>query len=236
MTTLEIRVLGPPTLHLNGQVCTVRSHKALALLCVLAMLREQSVESLRAWDKAIGAAQAVNTPGLIPVVQALKTLVLMERGVHEGNDKNVRDSEALCAATLPVTEASGEQFAYTLLVTLQGRLAAWRGDVQAGLRRGWQGVKQAFDTQNGMVVQLALPLLMALLAEAGRTEDAGLLIGYALHGLDTTAWLRTRAWRTQETLSDGESGDGRVYPPGEPPIITQVLRVLQSRPWAEDRP
>ncbi len=182
--------------HLGLDVVWLHTHQGL-----LAMLREQPGEALRAWDAAIGAAHAVNTPGLIPVVQALKALVLIDKGLNGANSPDTAQQAArLCQENLPITEASGEQFAHALLLVLQGRLDAWRGDLQSGLQRVQEGLGRACDTHNGMVLQLVLPVLITLLAEAGRTEDAGLLIGYALHMPDTTAWLRIRARRCQGGL------------------------------------
>jgi len=214
-------------LHDSGQVTlgldVVRLHTHHGLL---AMLREQPGEALRAWDAAIDAAQTANTPGLIPVVQALKALVLIDTGLNgDSRPDAVHQAEVLCQVFLPVTEVSGEQFAQALLLVLQGRLEAWRGDLQAGLDRVWAGLRRACDTHNGMVVQLALPVLITLLAQSGQAEEAGLLMGRALHGPDTTAWLRTRARRCQggHRLAAGD----QAQPPQDAALeLRQVLGAL----------
>ncbi len=218
------------TLHTTGQVplgldiVWLHTHHGL-----LAMLREQPGEALGAWNAAIGAAQAVNTPGLIPVVQALKALVMIDDGLNGApRPEAASQADALCRAFLPVTEASGEQFAQALLLVLQGRLEAWRGDLRLGLQRVWAGLGRACDTHNGMVVQLALPVLISLLAQAGQAEEAGLLIGRVLHGPDTTAWLRTRARRCQAGLRQA-AGQQPESPQEAALELRQVLSALRSR-------
>lgn len=188
-------------LHLGGavpeglDVVWLHTHHGL-----LRMLREDPAGALQAWDQTILVARNVNTPGLIPVVQALRSLVLLDRGLEHGEAADVLLAGQVCAETLPITEVSGEQFAQTLIHILQGCLQAHAGEGEAGWHRARQGVWLAYQTQNGLVVHLALPFLIHLLVAAGNLHLAGLLIGYVRQGPDSTAWQRRRANRVWDHL------------------------------------
>ncbi|WP_157465301.1 AAA family ATPase [Deinococcus apachensis] len=197
MSVLELRVLGPPEVRVDGEVRPVRARKALALLGYLALEPgPHARETLAAlfWpDSAPEVARSSLRNSLTSLRQAL--------GPASARVVTERDTVRLCLEP-------GDTLDVQLLE--HGQPAAFRGDVLSGLRLEDGEVLGAWlDTQRGRVRALVERMYAAstrALLDSSPSEAAELARRWlALDNLNEEAWRRL----IQALLAAGQRGAAR---------------------------
>lgn len=145
-------------------------------------------------------ASVPGTQGLATVILALSAFAHLERGLDADVD-DLAQCESLCNEALPLARATGEMFAQTLVLAVQGRLALERGVVNEAVRLLQQSVNAAWTSRNLITFSWALPYLAETMAAAGDQEQAAELLGFLLASSNTGSWMHARAAKARHSLA-----------------------------------